>query len=135
MCTVEGKQGYHVVAHGHMYLTKQVMLQATHSVAHVSILVRVCRFVSKRAEPVARSRVNDCAQVMHVCRKSIARAVLHVAHVWLSGEWAMNLAQAGKMDLHVLSRVLPVSHVSREAEPIARPRCGCTLHMWCAEHL
>ena len=93
------------------------------------------RFVSKRAEPVARPHVNDCANVMHVCRKSIARSVLHVAHVWLTGEWAMNLVQAGKMDLHVLSRVMPVSHVSREAEPIARPSRNSISHMWCAEHL
>ena len=48
----------------------------------------------------------------------------------------MNLAQAGKMDLHVLSRVLPVSHGSREAEPmIARPSRNSILRMWCAEHL
>ena len=47
----------------------------------------------------------------------------------------MSVAQAGQMDLHVLSRVLHVSHVSREAEPNARPRCRCILHMSCAEHL
>ena len=47
----------------------------------------------------------------------------------------MNLAQAGQMDLHVLSRVLHVSHVSREAEPIARPSRNSVLHMRWAEHL
>ena len=47
----------------------------------------------------------------------------------------MNLVQAGQMDLHVLSRVLRVSRVSRAAEPNARPRCRCILHMSCAEHV
>ena len=64
-----------------------------------------------------------------------ARCVLHVAHFRLSEEWAMKLVQAGKMNLHVLSRLLPVSLVSREAEPIARPSRNSVLHMWWAEHL
>ena len=46
----------------------------------------------------------------------------------------MNLVQADKMDLHVLSRVMPVSHVSREGEPIAPPSRNTVLHMWRAEH-
>ena len=88
MCTVECNQGYHIVAHVHMYLTKQVMLQANHSEALFSILVRMCRFVSKRAEAVARPRVNACANVMHVCRKSIARALCLACGTFVA-EWGV----------------------------------------------